>query len=351
MPVNSYDANFSPNSSTDLQNLSKVQVVPNFLKHGLNEDFSLFHASNSGLADFSDGQVDAYPSNYSASERQRLSRFFDLSSDEVGDTLTSFGDIALESEPIRYKDFIGDLNKNDYYRFSLGVENTNFKLVLDGLSANADVQLLNSSGQVIGISTNDGITSESLGLQNLQPGTYYIRVYQGVSGANTDYNLTFSAQPLNVVPQPTAPEPAPVAPVATAANPFIQRVVDLTNTERQKAGLQPLKLNLNLTNTAQSHSEDMALRDFFSHTGSNGSSMGDRALATGYRFSALGENIAAGYTTPEEVIQGWMNNPGHRENILNPNYQEIGVGYYNLANDTGTVNYRSYWTQDFRTAV
>ncbi|UBF24763.1 CAP domain-containing protein [Kovacikia minuta CCNUW1] len=60
-----------------------------------------------------------------------------------------------------------------------------------------------------------------------------------------------------------------------------------------------------------------------------------------------GENIAAGYSTPEQVVQGWINSPGHRANLLNPSYTELGIGYYYLANDTGSVNYKSYWTQDF----
>ena len=59
----------------------------------------------------------------------------------------------------------------------------------------------------------------------------------------------------------------------------------------------------------------------------------------------VGENIAAGYASPEAVMSGWMNSSGHRANILNCNFTEIGVGYAYAANDPGTIQYRHYWTQ------
>ena len=128
---------------------------------------------------------------------------------------------------------------------------------------------------------------------------------------------------------------------------LIEKVVELTNAEREKAGLQPLKINNQLANAAQDHSNDMAQDDFFSHTGADGSSVSDRVEDSGYQYSTTGENIAAGQTSAEEVVEGWMNSPGHRANILNPDYTEIGVGYKQLQNDPGSVNYDSYWTQVF----
>ena len=124
-------------------------------------------------------------------------------------------------------------------------------------------------------------------------------------------------------------------------------VLELTNQERSKAGLEPLKLNTKLTQTAEEHSDSMAADDFFSHTGVDGSSVGDRASNNGYQYSIVGENIAAGYSTAQQVVTGWMNSPGHRANILNSNYTEIGIGYEFLQNDTGSVNYNHYWTQVF----
>ncbi len=130
-------------------------------------------------------------------------------------------------------------------------------------------------------------------------------------------------------------------------SPEAQAVVDLVNAERASAGCDPLQVNVKLVTAAQGHSEDMAFNDFFSHTGSNGSSPGQRVAAQGYSYSYLAENIAAGYGTAAAAVNGWMNSEGHRANILNCNLQETGVGYYYLANDTGSVNYYSYWTQVF----
>ncbi|NER08303.1 MAG: hypothetical protein F6K17_40045, partial [Okeania sp. SIO3C4] len=132
---------------------------------------------------------------------------------------------------------------------------------------------------------------------------------------------------------------------------FINRVVELTNQERTQLGLSSLSTDPLLGQAAQTHTENMALQDFFEHTGLDGLSAGDRIEATGYDFSAWAENIAAGYLTPEEVVEGWMNSPGHRANILDPNLQEIGVGYYFLENDTGNVNFNHYWTQVFGTPL
>ncbi|WP_127081260.1 CAP domain-containing protein [Dulcicalothrix desertica] len=132
---------------------------------------------------------------------------------------------------------------------------------------------------------------------------------------------------------------------------FINRIVELTNAERQKAGLSLLRLNSQLAVAAQKHSSDMAVQDYFNHQAKNGSSPFDRIKATGYRYSRAAENIYAGGSTPEDAVKGWMNSPGHRQNILNPEYQEIGVGYYFLANDTGSVNYKHYWTQVFGTPM
>lgn len=146
---------------------------------------------------------------------------------------------------------------------------------------------------------------------------------------------------------PLAYLPLITKPAAAALHPFEQEVVNLVNGERAQAGCGPLTPNAKLTAAARGHSQDMANNDFFSHTGSNGSSPGDRVDAQGYNWSTWGENIAAGYSSPAAVMNGWMNSSGHRQNILNCNYTEIGVGYIFNANDTGSVNYRHYWTQVF----
>ena len=126
-----------------------------------------------------------------------------------------------------------------------------------------------------------------------------------------------------------------------------ESILELVNQQRSEAGLDPLTLNPQLEASAQRHSQDMADNDFLEHTGSDGSSSSDRAQQEGYPSSFVGENIAAGQTTPEEAMASWMNetppNDGHRRNILSPDYSEMGIGYAFSA----TTEYKHYWTQDF----
>ncbi|MGW7817597.1 CAP domain-containing protein [Streptomyces puniciscabiei] len=152
-------------------------------------------------------------------------------------------------------------------------------------------------------------------------------------------STTAPGTPRPTVTASSAPKPTPT-PTATASG-AVARVVQLVNAERAKVGCHPLTVNPELTKAAQAHSADMAAHQNMSHTGSDGSSPGDRITRAGYSWSAYGENVAYGYATPEQVMNGWMNSPGHRANILNCSYKEIGVG---LAQPG------SYWTQDFGTA-
>ena len=128
---------------------------------------------------------------------------------------------------------------------------------------------------------------------------------------------------------------------------FDQQVLNLINQYRAQNGLSGLILSQELDQTADKYANRMATGDFFSHTDPNGSTPFTRMRAEGYQYTTAGENIAAGYATPESVVQGWIDSPGHRANILNPNYKHMGIGYAYLANDTGSVNYRHYWVQTF----
>ncbi|RMB80048.1 CAP domain-containing protein [Streptomyces shenzhenensis] len=118
-------------------------------------------------------------------------------------------------------------------------------------------------------------------------------------------------------------------------------VVELTNRERGRARLAPLAVDPLLTAAAQAHSADMVARDFYSHTSPEGSQPWDRAAAAGSRRRTIGENIACGQRSAAEVVEGWMNSPGHRANILKPDFTHIGVGFVG-GGRTGT-----YWTQLF----
>ncbi|MCP4428900.1 MAG: hypothetical protein GY803_30825 [Chloroflexi bacterium] len=124
---------------------------------------------------------------------------------------------------------------------------------------------------------------------------------------------------------------------------FELEVIRLTNIERTSRGLYPLKRNLDLIDAARLHNQDMIDNNFTDHIGSDDSTPAERACRAGYTPYGwgdcyVGENIAWGYTTPSSVVQGWMNSQGHKDNILNPNYREIGVGH----NVGGT--YGNYWT-------
>ncbi|MCN0152615.1 CAP domain-containing protein [Salinispora arenicola] len=117
------------------------------------------------------------------------------------------------------------------------------------------------------------------------------------------------------------------------------KVVSLVNAERAKAGCKALSVDDKLMTAAQRHSQDQADNKKMTHTGSNGSTLGDRVKAVGYRFRAAGENVAWNQQSPEAVMNAWMNSSGHRANILNCSFTEIGVG---IASSNGP-----YWTQVF----
>ncbi|MES9609246.1 CAP domain-containing protein [Actinomadura sp. NPDC000929] len=122
---------------------------------------------------------------------------------------------------------------------------------------------------------------------------------------------------------------------------FAAEVVSLTNAHRASHGLRPLADDPRLTAAAQAYSEDMAVRRFYSHTSPEGTQPWDRARAAGSTHLGIGENIACGQRSPAEVVQGWMDSPGHRANILKPDFTHIGVGFQG----GGTAG--TYWTQLF----
>ncbi|NWG07425.1 MAG: hypothetical protein HXY35_12150 [Chloroflexi bacterium] len=145
-------------------------------------------------------------------------------------------------------------------------------------------------------------------------------------------------------PTPTNTPIATNTPVCVTLNTtFEAQVLTLLNQRRASHGVPPLTSNSKLLSAARRHSQDMACNNFMSHTGSDGSSPQDRIIDAGYDFSTWGENIAAGYTSPSSVVDGWMDSAGHRANILNPNFTEIGVGY--VYNEDSM--YGHYWTTVF----
>lgn len=123
---------------------------------------------------------------------------------------------------------------------------------------------------------------------------------------------------------------------------YAAKVLSLVNAERAKQGLSALTLDQNLSAVAYAHSKDMAQRSFFSHTNPDGQSPFDRMKANGISYKTAAENIAVGQSSPEQVVSSWMNSEGHRKNILNGNFNKMGIGLYETQS-----GYRYYWTQCF----
>lgn len=118
-------------------------------------------------------------------------------------------------------------------------------------------------------------------------------------------------------------------------------VIRLVNVQRSNNGLAPLTANWQLSRMARVKSQDMINKNYFSHQSPTYGSPFDMMKAFGFKFYAAGENIAYGQPTPQAVMNAWMNSSGHRANILNPNYNQIGVGAAKTS--SGVI----YWTQEF----
>ncbi|MDH6577903.1 sigma-70 family RNA polymerase sigma factor [Kitasatospora sp. MAP5-34] len=133
----------------------------------------------------------------------------------------------------------------------------------------------------------------------------------------------------------SVPVPGPAAAVGV-----VQQVLDLVNNQRSQAGCGPVRANSQLQAAAQGQSDDMAARHFFDHTNPDGQGPQARIEAAGYHWSTWGENIAQGQSDAAAVMDAWMHSPGHRANILNCAFTELGVGVHE-----GTGG--PWWTQDF----
>jgi uncharacterized protein YkwD len=184
----------------------------------------------------------------------------------------------------------------------------------------------------------------------------------GGGGADDDPPPLAAAPTPSPSPSPSAPpSPSPSPSPAPAPSPgtratcnlpdFDADALALVNAHRAAgadcgsrgrfAAAPSLSWNAALTQASLVHSDDMMAGNFFSHTGSNGSSAGDRATAAGYAWSAWGENIAAGQTTVAGVVAAWMASPGHCANIMNATLRDIGLA---CVAGSASNTYRTYWT-------
>jgi uncharacterized protein YkwD len=140
---------------------------------------------------------------------------------------------------------------------------------------------------------------------------------------------------------PTTTPTTPATTPTTSPSAIEAEVVTLTNNFRQANGCGALRIDNRLVAAARKHSTDMVTKNFFDHTGSDGTNFVQREVAAGYTTGASAENIAWGYRTAQDVVTGWINSPGHRANMLNCSSIAVGVGLAYKADGT------PYWTQDF----
>lgn len=148
---------------------------------------------------------------------------------------------------------------------------------------------------------------------------------------------------------------APFAPPPPRAREQVsRRVLELTNQARAQArrcgtvafaAAPPLDLAPLLERAAAEHSRDMAMHDVLDHIGHDGSTPPERVTRTGYKWRTVGENLASGIMTPEEVVSGWVGSPHHCENLMSPKFRQMGVAYAVNPASAGGI----FWTQVFGT--
>jgi uncharacterized protein YkwD len=249
-----------------------------------------------------------------------------------GDTLRSATRVRLQSGTSSFSGSIGGTNADDFLRVNLRDPQ---RLTLKLSRSRASLELIKDKnnnnrldpGEILASSRASGQVAEQVRLNRLDAGVYYIRVSSDGTGTSR-YTLSATVDRARNLSRP-------------------EQIWMSVNRERERRGIPALALNTQLSSAARTHSKNMAIQDFFSHTDHLGTSHRDRILAARYSPLFSGENIAAGRSGARDTMSQWMNSPGHQANILNINYTEIGVGYHHLSNDTGSINYNHYWTQKF----
>lgn len=162
-------------------------------------------------------------------------------------------------------------------------------------------------------------------------GMLFVAGFTGCGGGSEDagaaggpaQSAPFGWGPFNDLSEPLATGTTAECPGAE----FPCDVFVLVNRERVALGRRPLAYNSELARAAQAHATDMLQQNYFDHASLDGRSFADRVDETSYTGFATGENIARGQRTPNEVMDGWMNSQGHRQNILSEGSSEIGVGH------------------------
>jgi uncharacterized YkwD family protein len=192
-------------------------------------------------------------------------------------------------------------------------------------------------------------------LSNTTTTSYNTYLQQYFSKYSITPTTTTVKQPTTTTNTTTsAPAPAPTTNTTTTAptttnttaptgdfSAYQQEVLNIVNKERAAKGLSALKFNAELSKVATTKSQDMIDKGYFAHNSPTYGSPFDMMKQFGITYKTAGENIAMGQKTPQEVMTAWMNSEGHRKNILNSSFTEIGIG---IAKDKSG---RLYWTQMF----
>nr|WP_315023284.1 CAP domain-containing protein [uncultured Aminipila sp.] len=222
------------------------------------------------------------------------------------------------------------LKSQNFSNLNIKCENGKVQFVKNGSQEQVEAQKSNCSKANTGTTTTKPTTTKS-NTTTTKPTT-------------TNSNTT-TTKPATTNTNTTTTKPATTNTTtgnsANAVGSYEQQVVNIVNQERAKEGLAPLTLNAKLSNVAETKAEDMRDKNYFSHTSPTYGSPFDMMKQFGITYTAAGENIAKGQKTPQDVMTAWMNSSGHRANIMNSNYQQIGVGYVTDSNGT------TYWVQEF----
>ncbi len=334
-----FDANYYRSVNPDLAGMSDQQAFDHFAEYGLRElrqfspyvDLAVYAASNSDLRAvglISAEQLYNHLVNYGVGEGRIFSNKFN-----AGFYRNNYADLAAAG--FNKEQLFDHFRNFGVAEGRLGVAPTT-PLVAPIASNPVPNTTRNSS-----ISSVEPVIIQSSQTTNTQPTIEFITT-------ESETPVETKAQvPVETETPQNQPKPTPGIDPVTGMS-FEERVVELTNQFRAENGLAPLTLNTQLTNAAERHSQDMAISDIGTgHVGSDGSSVSDRARDAGYSSSFVGENFYSGPDTAEKAVEGWKKSPGHRANMLKPEYTEIGVGYFYLENDTGSINRNHYWTQVF----
>ena len=203
----------------------------------------------------------------------------------------------------------------------------------------------------------------------LSAGTYRVRAFN-VNRAGTSYRPNHRSYTLRAkggqsfivaveyapVAQAAAgngsPKGIPASPVPDGPIATMFALVNEARSQRQQCGAKsmppvpPVAYNADIAEAAQAHAEDMAAKNYFEHTSLDGRSFVDRIEATAYAGDPAGENIASGFPTPEDTMRGWLKSPGHCTNLMDPDFDDMGLGVADRT-DARYSTPISYWVQDF----